>query len=295
MWASQPLVDFKLFFALSNFCSNFFWFLNSFRYWTSDQFQSFYNASRATPIAYRCSSSLKITFWQSLFQASSEFNCTHITSTSWSCYFNSRMVLESFPFVALSRLIEASRYYISPKMFWLLSRRASHSIVNRLNIVLMFMTNKMYKLDIMKQDFKLFRETWTIGPTKLYGLVICGVSKNMNRNWKTFAFGRCNGLLVSILTPKLNSGGVSMSNMIFIKMVSKENHLCRCYDSNALVSCSIERVSFSDKISDVGSKFLSQKGFWFRFFSKDLVSFIVFVLLMCVSLMRKIEGATTTS
>jgi hypothetical protein len=54
----------------------------------------------------------------------------------------------------------------------------------------------------------LFKEPWNVGLIKLHGLVAYGVSKNTNRNWKTFAFGQCDGLSVSIPTPKLNSKGV---------------------------------------------------------------------------------------
>ncbi len=52
-----------------------------------------------------------------------------------------------------------------------------------------------------------------------------------------------------------------MFDIIFIGIVLKESHLCRCYDNNAHVSCYTKGVSFGDKIFDVGFEFLSPKGF----------------------------------
>jgi hypothetical protein len=67
-------------------------------------------------------------------------------------------------------------------------------------------------------------------------------------------------------------------------MVLKENMLCKCYNIDVPISYCAKGVSFKDKISNVGFEFLPQKGFWFKFFFGDSVSFLVFVPLMCISL-----------
>jgi hypothetical protein len=72
------------------------------------------------------------------------------------------------------------------------------------------------------------------------------VSKNTDWNWKTFAFGRCNGVPVAISTLELNFEGVSISNKIFTVMILEEILLCRCCDNDVLVSCYVEGVSFKN-------------------------------------------------
>jgi hypothetical protein len=82
--ASWPLVDFKVFFALSNAYSNFFQSLDSFQNCTFSRFRCFCNASRTTPTSFMHSSSPWITFLYSLLWASCEFPCKHILLASWS-------------------------------------------------------------------------------------------------------------------------------------------------------------------------------------------------------------------
>ncbi len=94
---------------------------------------------------------------------------------------------------------------------------------------------------------------------------------------------------------ELNSSGVLTSNKIFTKIVSKESLSCKCYDNEALIPYCAKRVSFEDKIFGVGFKFLSPEGllvqvlFWGLGVGSSVCS------LMCVSLMRKIEGAVGIS
>jgi hypothetical protein len=99
-------------------------------------------------------------------------------------------------------------------------------------------------------------EAWIIRAIKLWGPIPRGVSKNINYNWKISALGQCDRLLVATLTSKVNFGGVLTFDKIFTRIVLKESMLYRCYDNDALISCCTRGVSFGNKISNVGSKYL---------------------------------------
>ncbi len=105
----------------------------------------------------------------------------------------------------------------------------------------------------------MFSKAWTAEATRLWDPIACGVSKNTSQNWKISTLGQCDGLLVAILTSKLNSNGDSTCSKILTRMVSKESMSCRCCDNDVLVSYCVEGVFFKDRISGVGSEFLSPK------------------------------------
>jgi hypothetical protein len=107
----------------------------------------------------------------------------------------------------------------------------------------------------------LFNKAWTTETIKLWGPITYGVSKKFGQNWKISTLGRCDRLLIAILAPKLNSNGVSTSSKIFTRIVLEKNLLCRCCNSDALISYCDRGVSFGDKIFVVSSKSLSPKGF----------------------------------
>jgi len=73
--------------------------------------------------------------------------------------------------------------------------------------------------------------------------------------------GQCDDFMIIVPMLELNSNGISTSSRVFIEIISNESLSYRCCDSEAPISCCIERVSFGDKIFSVGFEFLSPKGF----------------------------------